>query len=179
MPFKMKGTAMYDKVKNDRGVSSMRLKSPMDKSPMDKSPMDKSPMDMGHSPKKMKSPMDMGHSPKKMKSPMDKSPMDSAHDRAVEGRGPNRAFIKKDSAMDMSHMKLKKDSAMDKSPMDHAHGAMNMSHMKLTQDAAMKMTSAMKKLSPMQANAFIGALNDARKKGAKTFEVDGKTYDVK
>ena len=149
MPFKMKGTAMYDKVKNDRGVSSMRLKSPMDKSPMDKSPMD-----MGHSPKKMKSPMDMGHSPKKMKSPMDKSPMDSAHDRAVEGRGPNRAFIKKDSAMDMSHMKL-------------------------TQDAAMKMTSAMKKLSPMQANAFIGALNDARKKGAKTFEVDGKTYDVK
>ena len=166
MPFKMKGTAMYDKVKNDRGVSSMRLKSPMDKSPMDKSPMDKSPMDMGHSPKKMKSPMD-------------KSPMDSAHDRAVEGRGPNRAFIKKDSAMDMSHMKLKEDSAMDKSPMDHAHGAMNMSHMKLTQDAAMKMTSAMKKLSPMQANAFIGALNDARKKGAKTFEVDGKTYDVK
>ena len=167
MPFKMKGTAMYDKVQNDRGISSMRLKSPMDKSPMDKSPMDKSPMDMGHSPKKMKSPMD-------------KSPMDSAHDRAVEGRGPNRAFIKKDSAMDMSHMKLKEDSAMDMSHMKlKEDSAMDMSHMKLTQDAAMKMTSAMKKLSPMQANAFIGALNDARKKGAKTFEVDGKTYDVK
>ena len=150
MPFKMKGTAMYDKVQNDRGISSMRLKSPMEKSPMDKSPMDKSPMDMGHSPKKMKSPMD-------------KSPMDHAHG----AMNMSHMKLKKDSAMDMSHMKLKEDSAMD------------MSHMKLTQDAAMKMTSAMKKMSPMQANAFIGALNDAREKGAKTFEVDGKTYDVK
>ena len=156
MPFKMKGTAMYDKVKNDRGISSMRLKSPMDhkmtgapeggdphahvdatsmakmKSPMDKSPMDKSPMDK--SPKKMKSPMDkspMDRAYMKLKedSAMDKSPMDHAHG----AMNMSHMKLKKDSAMDMSHMKLKKDSAMD------------MSHMKLTQDAAMKLTSAMKK----------------------------------
>jgi len=88
MPFKMKGTAMYDKVMKD-GKSMMQLKkefggamemSHMKKSPMDKSPMDKSPMD--------KSPMD--------KSPMDKAPMD----------------LRDDSAMDMSHMKLTQDAAM-------------------------------------------------------------------
>ncbi len=81
---------------------------------------------------------------------MDKSPMDHAH-----------------GAMNMSHMKLKEDSAMD------------MSHMKLTQDAAMKLTSAMKKMSPMQANAFIGAKMAAEKAGKSTFEVDGKTYNVR
>tara|TARA_R100000315_G_C5114519_1_gene65432 strand:- start:85 stop:465 length:381 start_codon:yes stop_codon:yes gene_type:complete len=126
MPFKMKGTAMYDKVMKD-GKSMMQLKkefggamemkSPMDKSPMDKSPMDKSPMD---------------------KSPMDKAPMD----------------LRDDSAMDMSHMKL-------------------------TQDAAMKLTSAMKKMSPMEANAFIGAKMAAEKAGESTFEVDGKKYNVR
>ncbi len=68
---------------------------------------------------------------------------------------------------DRSHMKLKEDSAMD------------MSHMKLTQDAAMKLTSAMKKMSPMQANAFIGAKMAAEKAGKSTFEVDGKTYNVR
>ena len=117
MPFKMKGTAMYDKVMKDgkqtmmlkkefggpMEMSHMKMKSPMDKSPMDKSPMDKSPMD--------KAAMEMSHM--KMKSPME--------------------LKEEDSAMDMSHMKLKEDSAMD------------MSHMKLTQDAAMKMTSALKK----------------------------------
>jgi len=33
--------------------------------------------------------------------------------------------------------------------------------------------------APFQQNAFYAALNDAKQKGAKTFEVDGKTYDVK
>ena len=56
---------------------------------------------------------------------------------------------------------------------------MDMSLMKLTQDAAMKLTSAMKKMSPMDRNAFLGALNAAKEKGDKTFNVDGKTYDVK
>ena len=121
MPFKMKGTAMYDKVMKD-GKTTMALKKEfggaMDmKSPMDKSPMDKSPMD---------------------KSPMDKAPMD----------------LRDDSAMDMSHMKL-------------------------TQDAAMKLTSAMKKMSPMEANAFIGAKMAAEKAGESTFEVDGKKYNVR
>jgi uncharacterized protein involved in copper resistance len=107
MPFKMKGTAMYDKVMKD-GKPGMMLKkefggamemSHMKKSPMDKSPMDKSPMD--------KSPMD--------KSPMDKSPMDHAH---------GAMKLNEDSAMDMSHMKLTQDAAMKltsalkKSPMD-------------------------------------------------------------
>ena len=98
MPFKMKGTAMYDKVQNDRGISSMTLKSPMEKSPMDKSPMDKSPMDRyRYADGKSAMP----------KSPMDKSPMDHAH-----------------GAMNMSHMKLTQDAAMKmtsalkKSPMD-------------------------------------------------------------
>ena len=175
MPFKMKGTAMYDKVKNDRGISSMKLKSPMDKSPMDKSPMDHKMVGApaGGDPHAhvdatsaavrqkpaqglpMKSPMD--------KSPMDKSPMDHAHG----AMNMSHMKLKEDSAMDMSHMKLKKDSAMD------------MSHMKLTQDAAMKLTSAMKKMSPMQANAFIGAKMAAEKAGKSTFEVDGKTYNVR
>ena len=71
-------------------------------------------------------------------------------------------------------------SPMDKSPMDEAHGgAMEMSHMKLTQDAAMKLTSAMKKMSPMEANAFIGAKMAAEKAGESTFEVDGKKYNVR
>tara|TARA_R100000353_G_C6346779_1_gene152084 strand:+ start:100 stop:480 length:381 start_codon:yes stop_codon:yes gene_type:complete len=126
MPFKMKGTAMYDKVMKDGKATmalkkefggAMDMKSPMDKSPMDKSPMDKSPMD---------------------KSPMDKAPMD----------------LRDDSAMDMSHMKL-------------------------TQDAAMKLTSAMKKMSPMEANAFIGAKMAAEKEGKDTFEVGGKTFNVR
>ena len=126
MPFKMKGTAMYDKVMKDGKTTmalkkefggAMDMKSPMDKSPMDKSPMDKSPMD---------------------KSPMDKAPMD----------------LRDDSAMDMSSMKL-------------------------TQDAAMKLTSAMKKMSPMEANAFIGAKMAAEKAGESTFEVGGKTFNVR
>ena len=33
--------------------------------------------------------------------------------------------------------------------------------------------------APFQANAFYAALNDAKEKGAKTFEVGGKTFDVK
>lgn len=33
--------------------------------------------------------------------------------------------------------------------------------------------------APFQANAFYASLNDAKEKGAKTFEVDGKTFDVK
>ena len=151
---------MYDKVMKDgkqtmmlkkefggpMEMSHMKMKSPMDKSPMDKSPMDKSPMD---------------------KSPMDKSPMDDAHDRAVKGRGPNRAFIKKDSAMDMSHMKLKKDSAMDMSHMKlKEDSAMDMSHMKLTQDAAMKLTSALKKKMRMVKGPGGDMVPD--------FAVDGK-----
>ena len=98
-----------------------------------------------------------------MKSPMDKSPMDK-------------------SPMDKSPMDK---SPMDKSPMDKApmylrdDSAMDMSHMKLTQDAAMKLTSAMKKMSPMEANAFIGAKMAAEKAGESTFEVDGKKYNVR
>ena len=96
MPFKMKGTAMYDKVKNDRGVSSMRLKSPMDKSPMDKSPMDKSPMDEAHG-----GAMEMSHmkltqdaamkltSAMKKKLRMVKGPDgDMVPEYAVDGEGP-------------------------------------------------------------------------------------------
>ena len=98
----------------------------------------------------MKSPMD--------KSPMDKSPMDK-------------------SPMDKSPMDK---SPMDKAPMDlRDDSAMDMSHMKLTQDAAMKLTSAMKKMSPMEANAFIGAKMAAEKAGESTFEVDGKKYNVR
>ena len=97
-----------------------------------------------------KSPMDMSHM---KKSPMDKSPMDK-------------------SPMDKS--------PMDKAPMDlRDDSAMDMSHMKLTQDAAMKLTSAMKKMSPMEANAFIGAKMAAEKEGKDTFEVDGKTFNVR
>lgn len=76
-------------------------------------------------------------------------------------------------------------SPMDKSPMDKApmdlrdDSAMDMSHMKLTQDAAMKLTSAMKKMSPMEANAFIGAKMAAEKAGESTFEVEGKTFNVR
>ena len=43
-------------------------------------------------------------------------------------------------------------------------------------------TPAMRQASvgaPFQANAFYAALNDAKEKGAKTFEVGGKTFDVK
>ena len=32
--------------------------------------------------------------------------------------------------------------------------------------------------APFQANAFYAALNDAKEKGAKTFEVGGKTFNV-
>ena len=93
----------------------------------------------------------------------------------------------KKSPVEMSHMKKSPmdKSPMDKSPMDKApmdlrdDSAMDMSHMKLTQDAAMKLTSAMKKMSPMQANAFIGAKMAAEKAGKSTFEVDGKTYNVR
>ena len=93
-----------------------------------------------------------------MKSPMDKSPMDK-------------------SPMDKSPMDK---SPMDKAPMDlRDDSAMDMSHMKLTQDAAMKLTSAMKKMSPMEANAFIGAKMAAEKAGESTFEVDGKKYNVR
>ena len=97
-----------------------------------------------------KSPMDMSHM---KKSPMDKSPMD----KAPMDKSP----------MDKAPMDLRDDSAMD------------MSHMKLTQDAAMKLTSAMKKMSPMEANAFIGAKMAAEKAGESTFEVDGKKYNVR
>ena len=218
MPFKMKGTAMYDKVKNDRGVSIMKLKSPMDKSPLehenppgvwhnDRQPNPGNPpgqLNPSHqhtsgSGSKLgtgkgetrtaltKSPMD--------KSPMDKSPMDHAHGamnmshmkfRGVRGHGRGQGGKvggigslfggrrhrsqegqAAEITADRTHMKLKEDSAMD------------MSHMKLTQDAAMKLTSAMKKMSPMDRNAFLGALNAAKEKGDKTFNVDGKTYDVK
>ena len=34
-------------------------------------------------------------------------------------------------------------------------------------------------MSPLQGNAFIKAKIDAEKAGASTFEVDGKTYNVK
>ena len=125
MPFKMKGTAMYDKVMKD-GKQTMALKKEFGGA-MEMSHMKKSPVEMSHM---KKSPMD--------KSPMDKAPMD----------------LRDDSAMDMSHMKL-------------------------TQDAAMKLTSAMKKMSPMEANAFIGAKMAAEKEGKDTFEVDGKTFNVR
>ena len=88
----------------------------------------------------------------------------------------------KKSPMEMSHMKK---SPMDKSPMDKApmdlrdDSAMDMSHMKLTQDAAMKLTSAMKKMSPMHANAFNRAKMAAVKEGKETFEVGGKTFNVR
>ena len=97
-----------------------------------------------------KSPVEMSHM---KKSPMDKSPMDK-------------------SPMDKT--------PMDKAPMDlRDDSAMDMSHMKLTQDAAMKLTSAMKKMSPMEANAFIGAKMAAEKEGKDTFEVGGKTFNVR
>ena len=93
----------------------------------------------------------------------------------------------KKSPVEMSHMKKSPmdKSPMDKSPMDKApmdlrdDSAMDMSHMKLTQDAAMKLTSAMKKMSPMEANAFIGAKMAAEKEGKDTFEVGGKTFNVR
>ena len=34
-------------------------------------------------------------------------------------------------------------------------------------------------ISPIKSNKFIGELAAAREKGDKTFDVDGKTYDVK
>lgn len=43
-------------------------------------------------------------------------------------------------------------------------------------------TPAMRQASvgaPFQANAFYASLNEAKEKGATTFEVDGKTFDVK
>ena len=88
MPFKMKGTAMYDKVMKD-GKQTMMLKKEFG-GPMEMSHMKKSPMEMSHM---KKSPMD--------KSPMDKSPMDKAS-----------MDLRDDSAMDMSHMKLTQDAAM-------------------------------------------------------------------
>ena len=101
--------------------------------------------------------------------------------------GPMEMSHMKKSPMEMSHMKKSPmdKSPMDKSPMDKApmdlrdDSAMDMSHMKLTQDAAMKLTSAMKKMSPMEANAFIGAKMAAEKAGESTFEVDGKKYNVR
>ena len=33
--------------------------------------------------------------------------------------------------------------------------------------------------APFQQNAFLAALNDAKQKGAKTFEVGGEKFDVK
>jgi hypothetical protein len=33
--------------------------------------------------------------------------------------------------------------------------------------------------APFQSNAFYASLNDAKEKGAKTFEVGGETFDVK
>ena len=90
MPFKMKGTAMYDKVNTGKGTT-MQLKK-----------------EFG-GPMEMKSPMDMGHSPKKMKSPMDKA-LVGDQDKLNEG-------LKK--AIEASPEKMKEDSAMDmRSPMD-------------------------------------------------------------
>ena len=152
MPFKMKGTAMCEKVNTGKGTT-MQLKK-----------------EFGGA-MEMKSPMDMGHSPKKMKSPMDKAlvgdqdKLNEGLKKAIEA-SPGKMktpmeLEKEDSAMDMSHAKMK-------SPMDEAHAAMEMesamklksamdlakdgpmnlmeeSPKKLTQDAAMKMAAAMKK----------------------------------
>jgi len=138
MPFKMKGTAMYDKTM-DNGKPGMMLKKefggPMQHKVVAADGPGGDPHAHVNTPLGMKSPMD--------KSPMDKSPIDKAP------------------------MDLRDDSAMD------------MSHMKLTQDAAMKLTSAMKKMSPMEANAFIGAKMAAEKAGESTFEVEGKTFNVR
>ena len=90
MPFKMKGTAMYEKVNTGKGAT-VKLKE-----------------EFG-GPMEMKSPMDMGHSPKKMKSPMDKA-LVGDQDKLNEG-------LKK--AIEASPEKMKEDSAMDmRSPMD-------------------------------------------------------------
>ena len=43
-------------------------------------------------------------------------------------------------------------------------------------------TPAMRQASvkaPFQSNAFYAALNEAKEKGASTFEVGGKKFDVK
>ena len=117
MPFKMKGTAMYEKVNTGKGTT-MKLKK-----------------EFG-GPMEMKSPMDMGHSPKKMKSPMDKA-LVGDQDKLP----PKLQQAIKDSPEKMkTPMELEKeDSAMDmRSPMD-------LSPKKLTQDAAMKLTSEIKK----------------------------------
>jgi hypothetical protein len=99
MPFKMKGTAMYDKVMKD-GKPGMMLKKEfggaMEMSHMKKSPMDKSPMDKAHMKPKPRHEDDFRDKSPMDKSPMDKSPMDEAHG----------------GAMEMSHMKLTQDAAM-------------------------------------------------------------------
>ena len=117
MPFKMKGTAMYDKVNTGKGTT-MKLKK-----------------EFGGA-MEMKSPMDMGHSPKKMKSPMDKA--------LVGDQDKLPPQLQKEILDSPGKMKTpmeleKEDSAMDmKSPMD-------LSPKKLTEDAAMKFKSMLKK----------------------------------
>jgi len=142
MPFKMKGTAMYDKTM-DNGKPGMMLKKEFGGPMQHKVVAADGPKGDPHAHVNVGSTTGLP-----MKSPMDKSPMDK-------------------SPMDKAPMDLRDDSAMD------------MSHMKLTQDAAMKLTSAMKKMSPMEANAFIGAKMAAEKAGESTFEVDGKKYNVR
>ena len=123
MPFKMKGTAMYDKVNTGKGTT-MQLKK-----------------EFGGA-MEMKSPMDMGHSPKKMKSPMDKA-LKGDQDKLP----PELQQAIKDSPGKMkTPMELEKeDSAMDmKTPMD-MRSPMDLSPKKLTEDAAMKFKSMLKK----------------------------------
>ena len=117
MAFKMKGTAMYDKMMVD-GKSMMKLKKEFGGA-MEM----KSPMDMGHSPKKMKSPMDVA-----LKGDQDKLPPELQKE-ILDSPGKMKTPMeleKEDSAMDM------------KSPMD-------LSPKKLTEDAAMKFKSMLKK----------------------------------
>ena len=123
MPFKMKGTAMYDKVNTGKGTT-MQLKK-----------------EFGGA-MEMKSPMDMGHSPKKMKSPMDKA---LVGDQDKLNEGLKKAIEASPGKMKTPMELEKEDSAMDmKTPMD-MRSPMDLSPKKLTEDAAMKFKSMLKK----------------------------------
>ena len=123
MPFKMKGTAMYEKVNTGKGTT-MQLKK-----------------EFGGA-MEMKSPMDMGHSPKKMKSPMDKA---LVGDQDKLNEGLKKAIEASPGKMKTPMELEKEDSAMDmKTPMD-MRSPMDLSPKKLTEDAAMKFKSMLKK----------------------------------
>ena len=100
MPFKMKGTAMYDKVNTGKGTT-MQLKKEFGGA-MEM----KSPMDMGHSPKKMKSPMD-----KALKGDQDKLPPE-LQQAIKDSPGKMKTPMDMRSPMDLSPKKLTEDAAM-------------------------------------------------------------------